>query len=70
LPPHRIQRAHELGEIALEEDPPLAGLGPGDEAPLGSRADFLRVHVKEGGGFIEGECPYRAARRFALYKKR
>jgi hypothetical protein len=69
LPPRRIQRAHELGEVALEKDPASTRLGPGDEAALGPCANFLRVHVQEGGGFIEGECPYRAARRFALYKR-
>lgn len=52
LPFHRIQRAHEVGEIGVEEDPEPTGLGPGDEAALGSRANFLRVHVQEGGGFI------------------
>ena len=29
LPPHRIQRAQELGEIGLEENPAAAGLGAG-----------------------------------------
>jgi hypothetical protein len=70
LPSRRIQRAHELGEIAFEEDPALARLGTGDQAALGARAHFLWVHMQEGGGFIEGECPYGAARWFALYKKR
>jgi hypothetical protein len=67
LPFHRIQRAHEVGEIAFEEDPALARLGTRDEAALGAHAYFLRVHMQEGGGFIERERPYRAARRLALY---
>lgn len=67
LPPHRIQRAHEVGEIALEKDPALARLGPGDEATLGPRANFLRMHVQERSRFVERECPYRAERRLALY---
>jgi hypothetical protein len=67
LPPHRIQRAHEVGEITFKEDPALAGLGPWDEAALGSHANFLRVHVQERGGFVEGECPYRVAGGLALY---
>jgi hypothetical protein len=67
LPPHRIQRAHEVGEIALEKDPAPTRLGPGDEASLGPRANFLRVHVQECSRLIESECPYRAERRLALY---
>ena len=70
LPSHRIQRAHEVGEIALEEDPAPTRLGPGDEATLGPRANFLRVHVQEGGGFIKRQCSYRAGRKLALYKER
>jgi len=55
LPSHRIQRAHELGEIDLEENPAPAGLGSRNEASLGARADFFGVHVEEGGGFVETE---------------
>ena len=57
LPFHRIQRAHEVGEIALEKDPAPTRLGPGDEAALGPCANFLRVHVQERGSFIERERP-------------
>jgi hypothetical protein len=70
LPSHRIQRAHEVGEIALEKDPALAGLGPRDQSALGPHANFLRVHVQEGSRLIEGERPYRAERRLALYRER
>ena len=66
LPPIRIQRAHELSEIGVEEDPAPTCLGAWNEAALGPRTDFLRVHVQEGSGLIEGERPYRAVRRFAL----
>ena len=55
LPPHRIQRAQELGEIGLEENPAAAGLGTGDEAALGAGANFLGMHVQERGGLIEVE---------------
>ena len=55
LPPHRIQRAHELGEIDLQENPAPAGLGARDEAALRPRANFLRVHVQERGGLVEVE---------------
>lgn len=70
LPFHRIQRAHELGEIGVEEYPALAGLGAGDEAAFGARAHLFRMHVQEGGRLIEAERPYRAAGRFALYRER
>jgi hypothetical protein len=68
LPPHRIQRAHELGEITFKEDPALAGLGSGDEPALRSHTNLLRVHVQERSRFVEGECTYRAERRLALYR--
>jgi hypothetical protein len=55
LPPHRIQRAYELSEIGLEEDPASAGLRTGDEAALRPRADLFRMHVEECGGFNETE---------------
>lgn len=61
LPPHRIQRAQELGEIGLEENPAAAGLGAGDEAALGAGADFLGVHAQERGGLDEVEGSYGAA---------
>jgi hypothetical protein len=63
---HRIQRAHELGEVGVEEDPAPTCLGAWNEGALGSHANLLRVHVQEGGGLIEGERPYRAVGRFAL----
>lgn len=55
LPPHRIQRAQEIGEIGLEENPAAAGLGAGDEAALGAGANFFGMHAKERGGLVEGE---------------
>lgn len=58
LPPHRIQRAQELGEIGLEENPAAAGLGTGDEAALRPRADFFGVHPQERGGLVEIERPF------------
>jgi hypothetical protein len=66
LPPQRIQRAHELSEIDLEEDPAPSGLGTGNEAALGARTNLFRMHVKEGCGFIEIECPYRSRLRAEL----
>ena len=55
LPPHRIQRAQELGEIGFQENPAAARLGAGDETALRPGADFLGVHAKERGGLLEGE---------------
>ena len=55
LPPHRIQRAYELSEISLEEYPAPASLRSRDQAALCARADFLRMHVQKGGGFVEIE---------------
>ena len=66
LPPQRIQRAYELSEIGLEEDPATTGLGSRDEATLRPPTDLFRVHVKKRGGFFEIEgfhapkCPERA----------
>jgi len=62
LPPHRIQRAQELGEIDIEENPAATGLRAGNESALGARSNFLRMHVQESSGFIEVErfhiaCP-------------
>jgi hypothetical protein len=57
LPPHRIQRAHELDEVDLQEHPTPAGLRSGEEAALRTRPDFLRVHVQEASGFFESESP-------------
>lgn len=53
LPPDRIQRAQEPGEVELEEDPAPAGFCTGDDPALGARADLLRVHVQEGRGFLQ-----------------
>jgi hypothetical protein len=53
LPPHRIQRADELSEIALQEDPATTSLGSGNEAALRARANFLRVHAEKAGGLVE-----------------
>jgi hypothetical protein len=55
LPFHRIQRAHELGEIDLEENPAPASLGSRNEATFGARADFFWVHVKKCRGLVEIE---------------
>lgn len=71
LPPHNIQRADERSEIGLEEDPAPAGLRPGDEAALRARANFLGVHVKKRGGFVEIEGSHEgsisaAAAHFSL----
>ena len=55
LPSHRIQRAQEIGEIGLEENPAAAGLGTGDETALRPSADFLGVHAQERGGLVEVE---------------
>jgi hypothetical protein len=55
LPPHRIQRAHKVGEIGLEENPAAARLCSGDEAALCAGANFFWMHVQKGGGFVEIE---------------
>jgi hypothetical protein len=62
LPSHRIQRAHELGEIDIEENPAAAGLRSRNESALRPRPNFFRVHMQECGGFMEVErfhiaCP-------------
>lgn len=59
LPSHRIQRAHELSEVDLEEDPAPACLCSRDQATLRARANLLGMHVQEGGGFVESESPQR-----------
>lgn len=60
LPPHRIQRAHEVGEIGFEEDPPASDLGAGNESPLRPRAHLFRVHAKERRRVIEIEGSHGA----------
>jgi hypothetical protein len=55
LPFHRIQRAHELSEVDLEEDPAAAGLGAGNQPALGACANFLRMHMQEGSGLIDAQ---------------
>lgn len=67
LPPTRIQRADELGEIDLEEDPATAGLCAGDQAPFGAGADFFGVHVEEVGSFVQSQ---RAADYFGVGPER
>jgi len=55
LPFHRIQRAHELGEIDIQKDPAPSSLGSRNEAALGAHADFVGVHVEKRGGLVEIE---------------
>jgi hypothetical protein len=55
LPSHRIQRAQELGEIDIEENPAAAGLRARNESALRPRPNLFRVHVQECGGFMEVE---------------
>jgi hypothetical protein len=55
LPPHRIQRPQELGEIDIEENPAAAGLRAGNESALRPRPNFFGVHMQEGRGFMEVE---------------
>jgi hypothetical protein len=57
LPSHRIQRAHELDEVDLQEDPSPAGFRYRNEAALRTGPYFLRMHVQESGGFIKSESP-------------
>ena len=63
LPSHRIQRAYEVGEIGLEEDPASSGLGSRNEAALGARPDLLGMHAEERGGFLEIQRPNRRGRQ-------
>lgn len=65
LPSHRIQRAQEIGEIGLEENPAAAGLGTGDQAALGPGADFFGVHPKERGGLVDVERSFSDSLRAA-----
>jgi hypothetical protein len=55
LPPHRIQRAYEVSEIGLEEDPAPASFRSGDEAALRPAANLFGMHVEKSGGFIQAE---------------
>jgi hypothetical protein len=55
LPSHRIQRAHELGEIDFEKNPASACLGSRNETTLGACSEFFRVHVEKSSGFDEIE---------------
>lgn len=55
LPPQRIQRAQEVGEISFEENPAPTGLGSRNEAALGPGADFLGVHAQKRGRLVEIE---------------
>ena len=53
LPSHRIQRAHELDEVDLQEQPATAGLRPGDlivavdGQPVEGMTDLQRLMVAE-----------------------
>ena len=55
LPPHRIQRAHELGEIGFKEDPAPTDLGSRDESAFSPRAHLFGVHVQKRRCVIEAE---------------
>jgi len=55
LPPERIARAHEVGEIIFEKHPAAAGLPSRDEAALGAASHLLWMHVQEGGGALKVE---------------
>ena len=55
LPFHRIQRAHELGEIGFEEDPASPNFGSLNESALGARMHLFRVHAQKGCRVIEPE---------------
>ena len=62
LPPHRIPRAHEVGEIIFEKHPAAAGLPSRDEAALGAASHLLWMHVKEGGGAVKIEGSHSGTR--------
>jgi hypothetical protein len=57
LPFRRIQRSHEVSEINFQEDPAAASLRSRNQPALCTRADFLRMHMQESGGFFERERP-------------
>jgi len=52
LPPNRIQRAYELSEIDLKEDPATACLCSRNDPALGASADLFGMHVQEGGRLL------------------
>jgi hypothetical protein len=67
LPSHRIQRAHELSEIDLEEHPTPTCLRSRNQAALGACADLLRMHVEERRGLVEIQGPYSTRTPVKLY---
>jgi hypothetical protein len=52
LPPIRIQRAYELGEVDLQEDPATSCLGPRNYSALGTATDLFGMHMEEGGSLV------------------
>jgi hypothetical protein len=53
LPFDRIQRADKLGEIDLKENPTAPGLRARNEAALGARPHFFRMHMQKRGRFMQ-----------------
>jgi hypothetical protein len=55
LPGGIVAPADPVGKMLLNEQPFLAGLAPRNLAPVGLAAQYLGVHVQEGGGVMEEE---------------
>jgi hypothetical protein len=53
LPFDRIQRADKLSEIDLKEYPAAPGLRPRNEAALGTRPHFFRMHMQKRRRFMQ-----------------
>jgi hypothetical protein len=47
LPLESIVPAYEVGKVVINKNPGLAGLSTWQQAPLGTPAHFLRMHVKK-----------------------
>jgi hypothetical protein len=69
LPSHRIQRAHELSEIDLEEHPTPTCLRSRNQAALGACADLRRMHVEERRRIVEIQGAYSTRSREKLYRR-
>jgi hypothetical protein len=53
LPRHRIQGTEVIREIVFKKNPAPRGFRAGYEPAFGAAAQFLGMHVKEGGGLFQ-----------------
>ncbi len=54
-----------MREILFEKHPATSGLRAGDEATFRAGSNLLRVHLQEGGGFIQVESLQRSTVKIA-----